>query len=449
LGELQYVPSAQIILAASPDITDARLEALKKTMLSHPDTMRDIRVLEIRLQATLDADARAITAASRLVQADAAAAVPVQVGTGASLPTQANADASLPTQADASLPTQANAGASPQSQAVAGASRPARANAGKRRRTSDGEPTMAAAMEVDRLDAQRAAKRRRGEIGEDDGGDYHPLKAVRDKATGGKSRKRQKKSVARPSTSQSVATNSVSRTSMSRGSSPMSELSDEMDMESTKSAYVEELIARRTDQEAQRAIVERYGPVSPTVNGDADADDWTSMASPTLGAMHIPDDDADMQFDAEMQLEQRRPSPPPEPAPENNVHNLLAGATADAIARDPGIGRLEQKLDTLINIQNPVAAANGQTAAEMNATNTETLKDIAGVLRNADLSTTRPEFTRLILNLTHNAAEAAIHSAEASKKAGEMARDVVAIMQQLGVKGLAGGENPATPVSEN
>ena len=85
----------------------------------------------------------------------------------------------------------------------------------------------------------------------------------------------------------------------------------------------------------------------------------------------------------------------------------------------------------------------------MNVANTETLKEIATVLSTADLATTRPEFVRLVLQLTTNAAEAAIHSAEAAKKAGEMARDVSLILQQLGLKGAAAGDHPATPLSEN
>lgn len=368
LGQLQHVPSAQMVLLAAPDIGDSRLEVLKSILLSHPETMTDFQAL-----------------AARLEKEDAQTA---------------------------------------EAQASAGASRPHRVNAGKKRRNSAGESSMAEAEQDDLAEAQRAAKRRRGEGGEDDGGDYQPGKAVRDRA-----RKKQKKSSSsRPGKSQSA-----SNSNTSRESSALSDLPDEMDMESTKSAYVDELVQRRTAEEANNAIVAQYGPVSPSHNGDA-GDDWTSMASPTLDTIAIDD---------------RVPSPPPEPA--NPLH-LISDAASQAIARDPGINRLEAKLDSLIHLTNPGAAAssgpsNGKTTAEMNVANSETLKDIATVLRNADMQTARPEFTRLVLQLTHNAAEAAIHSAEAAKKAGEMARDVSLVLQQLGVKGLS--EHPATPLSED
>lgn len=376
LGDLQFAQTAQQILRGAPDIDDSRLQALKSTLINHPETKTDFGALAARLEK--------------------------ETSTG------------------------------PEPQAVAGASRPVRANAGKRRRTSAGASAMAEAADEDLLQAQRAAKRRRGEMGEDDGGDYHPVKAVRDKS------RKKKKSDGRPSNSQS------GETSLSRDTSPLSDLS-EMDIESTKSAYVDELVRRRTDEQARNDIVEQYGPVSPTDAGDGD-EDWASMASPTLGPMQIDDghvDDGQLQ-----QLTQRVPSPPAEPAPaENDALRLISGATAQAVAKDPGIGRLEAKLDTLITASES-RAANGQTAHDMNAANTETLKEIATVLNNADVSTTRPEFVRLVLQLTTNAAEAAIHSAEAAKKAGEMARDVSLMLQQLGVKGAA-DDHPATPLSEN
>lgn len=387
LGDLQHTVTAQQILRAAPDIDDSRLLALKSTLINHPETKTDFKALAARLEKE------------------------TSVG--------------------------------PEAQAVAGASRPVRTTAGKRRRTSVAASAMAAAEENDLLEAQRAAKRRRGEAGEDDGGDYHPLKAVRDKS------RKKKKSGARPGNSQS------GENSNSRDTSPLSDLS-EMDIESTKSAYVDELVRRRTVEQARNDIVERYGPVSPTDAGDAD-EDWASMASPTLGPMQIED--------GTNQLTERVPSPPPEPAPaENDALRLISGAAAQAVAKDPGIGRLEAKLDTLITASGSRSTIHAQTANEMNVANTETLKEIATVLSTADLATTRPEFVRLVLQLTTNAAEAAIHSAEAAKKAGEMARDVSLILQSLGVKGAApapaggaaavvgggGGEHhPNTPLSEN
>lgn len=376
LGELCFAETAQQILKAAPNIDDSRLQALKSTLTEYPETKTDFVALCARLEK------------------ESSSAV--------------------------------------ESQASALSSRPHRSTAGKRRRTLGGTISMAEAEESDLLNAERAAKRRRGEAGKDDGGDYHPLKAVRDK-----SQKKRKTSGAHTSKSLSVDT------SISRDSSQISELTDEVDIESTKSAYVDEIVRRRNDEQARKAIVERYGPVSPTDAGDVE-DDWASMASPTLGAAQF--DDEQMRIDdGAVQLDDRVPSPPPEPAPAvNDPLRLISGATAQAIARDPGINRLEAKLDTLITSR----AASDQTANDINVANTAALKDIAtGLGNDVDLHT-RPELLRLIAQLTRNAAEVAIHSAEAAKKAAEMARDVSLILQHTsGIK--AAGEHPATPISEN
>ncbi|KJY02452.1 hypothetical protein TI39_contig50g00012 [Zymoseptoria brevis] len=385
LGNLLYAPVVHQILRKAPCRSNAELELLKKILTEDPKTTTDLVALAKRLEAEL---------------------------------------------------RQYDKGGKDDSQAGAGASRDeASINLSKRRRES--QSSSDAAKEEDRLEAQRAAKRRKV-IENDRDVEWGTRRRGRNKAN-----KNKRKDVSRSNDDD-------------EGSD--SESSDE-EIEVHKSAYVDEILRKRKEEDARKVIEEQYGPVSPTEAGDGvDVEDWASMASPTLLPADLEDaNEAPTCPTTRSRARNRAPIPPPpeRASASNEALQLISAAAADAVARDPGIGRLEAKLDALLKnkASDPSSAlkadANGRqmerTATELAASCESTLASIAEMLRNSDHESHNPELSVAILQLTQNATKSASYAAQAAESAAKMAQDVSVVLQLLASK--TADEEPATPLS--
>ncbi|CAK4030891.1 Krueppel-like factor 15 [Lecanosticta acicola] len=304
----------------------------------------------------------------------------------------------------------------------------------KRRRESI---TSSEAAEADLEEAERAAKRRRGENVDDDSGSYDP--SQKRKAT----KTHKKRPIHQPD-------------NVSRESSPLSEAGD-TDIEAAKEAYVDEMVRRKSAEASRRAIEDEYGPVSPTVADDAS---WKSMPSPTLHSTQMDRSNSmqeQEQTQAGAQDDARHevlgassvPAPPADeppaqasaeqltPAESSHAFQIISGAAAEAV--QPAISRLEGKIDSLLSGRGdriplpqgrPVPACSSRGPDIANAT--RELVNIQEMLQSNELDPQSPETTTLISQLARNAAEASIYAAEAARRAGEMARDVSLVLLQLG-----------------
>jgi hypothetical protein len=188
------------------------------------------------------------------------------------------------------------------------------------------------------------------------------------------------------------------------------------------------------------------------------------MASPTLTPAHLEDADDDDDNDAAVTCPNTRSQarivtsipPPPEPADASHqALQLISAAAADAVARDPGISRLEEKLDSLLKEVSlhsiPTLNTGGEgskmerTATELAASCDQTPTSIASMLRDSNLESQNPELSVAILQLTQNATKSANLAARAAKQAAKMAQDVGVVLQLLSSK--ASEDQPVTPLS--
>ncbi|KXT01046.1 hypothetical protein AC579_2563 [Pseudocercospora musae] len=206
----------------------------------------------------------------------------------------------------------------------------------------------------------------------------------------------------------------------SRESSPLTEFTSE-DEEQAKDAYVEEQLRTTSNQEAKEAIEAVYGPMSPTEAGG--------------------DDDAII-LDAEME---DIPPPPPPPPAEADVSGdplrIISDATAAAVAKDPGIARLEAKIDSLL-----IQRANGVPITKESTSTcdspapdkpvpakspTEALASIAEILQSNAMDGQSPEVTQLLMRMARDAADATIYAGEAMLRAGELTKSVTMMLERI------------------
>ncbi|KAK4499331.1 hypothetical protein PRZ48_009844 [Zasmidium cellare] len=300
-------------------------------------------------------------------------------------------------------------------------------NGSNKRKTASVTSSEAAEQE-DLEEARRASKRRR-RAGSDDSGSYHP-------SMDGNRRKK--------STQRKSANDDHERNSRSRSSSPLSE-PDDMDIEEAKEAYVDEMVRRKSADAARKAIEEKYGPVSPSIIGDArsePAESWASMPSPTMeparsavaaattAARNITDQAVAGAQDSEARSERPHeiPGPPPEgftPDEGAQAYKLITATVAEAII--PYFKHVDTKLDKLESQQKSIA----KTASEQALPSSKELMDAAKALQTGALQANNNESTKLISQLLKNAADASIHAAEAARKAGEVARNVSEVLMHM------------------
>ncbi|KXT04963.1 hypothetical protein AC578_10303 [Pseudocercospora eumusae] len=206
----------------------------------------------------------------------------------------------------------------------------------------------------------------------------------------------------------------------SRESSPLTEFTSE-DEEHAKEAYLEEHLRTTSNQAAKEAIEAVYGPMSPTEAGG--------------------DDDAII-LDGDME---DIPPPPPPPPPEADVSGdplrIISDATAAAVAKDPGIARLEAKIDSLL-IQRangvPITKESTSTCDEPapdravpTKSPTEALASIAEMLQSNAMDGQSPEVTQLLMRMARDAADATIYAGEAMRRAGELTKSVTMILEKI------------------
>ncbi|KAF7196778.1 Nutrient and stress factor 1 [Pseudocercospora fuligena] len=208
--------------------------------------------------------------------------------------------------------------------------------------------------------------------------------------------------------------------SSSRESSPLTEFTSE-DEEQAKEAYLEEQLRTTSNQAAKEAVEAVYGPMSPTEAGG--------------------DDDAVI-LDAEME---DIPPPPPPPPPEADVPadplRIISDATAAAVAKDPGIARLEAKIDSLLNQRANGAPMIKETPSTCDSpapgkavpakSPTEALASIAEVLQSNALDGQSPEVTQLLMRMARDAADATIYAGEAMRRAGELTKNVTMMLEKI------------------
>lgn len=315
-----------------------------------------------------------------------------------------------------------------------------------RKRDLDPEISSDAAEEADLAEAQRAAKRRKY-TEDDDSGTYRPRRS----AEGLRQRTAKK----------------LRQTGNSIASSPLSSHGD-TDVEAAREAYVDELMRRQSAHESRQAIEAEYGPVSPTIAGDARSEageDWASMPSPELEKSNttpqaIAGAEKRAQEEASASTAPAKiPSPPPAPEKtgtasgadaeelteddSSHAYRIITGAAAEAVA--PAISRLEEKIDALIssqkaNTQQPTPPPQqllspiSQQAIELSASSSQELTKLAAALQSSELNAQNPELAKMVTQLAQKAAEAAVHAAEAAKKAAEMVRDVSVVLVQFGTQ---------------
>ncbi|EME78974.1 uncharacterized protein MYCFIDRAFT_177665 [Pseudocercospora fijiensis CIRAD86] len=208
----------------------------------------------------------------------------------------------------------------------------------------------------------------------------------------------------------------------SRETSPLTEFTSE-DEEQAKEAYIEERLRETSNREAKEAIEAVYGPMSPTEAGDDDA----------------------IVSDEEME-DFPPPPPPPPPPPEEDSGDplrIISDATAAAVAKDPGIARLEAKIDYLLSQRtNSTSSIKELTSASMRDSSApdrpvpakspaEALASIAEILQSNALDGQSPEVTKLLMRMARDAADATIYAGEALRRAGELTKNVTMMLEKV------------------